>query len=133
MPDSPLREAFELLHHYLLHNEKFGVRVSVARMSIGEGVEIDPDYAIGEAVRTGLVMVDEDFLLRRILRRGPRNAEMLRRIYGSDGPPTLESISAGARERRRGRKAVEARLRAIREAARPKERNTVASLPAWVP
>jgi len=133
MPDSPLREAFELLHYYLLHNEEFGVRVSVARMSIGEEVEIDPDYAIGEAVRTGLVMVDEDFLLRRILRRGPRNAEMLRRIYGSDGPPTVESLLAEERAWSEYERKAKERLRAIREAARPKERNTVASLPAWVP
>lgn len=133
MPDSPLREAFELMHHYLLHNEEFGVRVTAARLSIEEEIEIDPDHAIGEAVRTGLVRIGEDFLGRKVLRRGPRSAEALGRVYGREGPPTLESIRAEERAwlefERRGAE----RLKALREAGRPREHNTAASLPAWVP
>lgn len=134
MPSSPLREAFEIISHLLLYNEEFGVRVNAARLSIEEEVEIDPDYAIAEAVRTGLVeeYVDPNWPIR-ILRRGPRNAEMLRWIYGRGGPPTMERIIAAERASRKRREAEEARLEAIREAGRPRERNTVASLPAWVP
>jgi len=134
MPDSPLREAFELLHYHLLHNGEFGVRVSSARLSIGEEIDIDPDYAIAEAVRTGLVeeYADPNWP-NRILRRGPRNAEMLRHIYGRGGPPTVESLLAEDRAWSEYERRADERLRAIREAARPKEHNTAASLPAWVP
>jgi len=133
MPDSPLREAFELISRCLLHNEEFGVRVTAIERATGGEAENGPGFAIGKAVRTGLAMVDEDFLGRRMLRRGPRNAEMLRWVYGRDDPPTIESIRAAARERRRRREATRARLKALREAGRPKEHNTAASLPAWVP
>lgn len=133
MPPSPLKDAFEIISHCLLYNEEFGVRVTAARLSIEEQVEIDPDHAIGEAVRTGLVRMGEDFLGRKVLRRGPRNAEVLGRMYGREGPPTVESIRADLREQRRARGAMEARRRALREAGRPREHNTAASLPAWVP
>jgi len=134
MPDSPLREAFEIISHSLLHNEEFGVRVTAMRLAIEEEVEIDPDHAIAEAVRTGLVemRMDPDIPVW-FLHRGPRNAEMLRHIYGRDGPPTMERIIAAERASLKRREAEEARLEALREAGRPKERNTVASLPAWVP
>jgi len=134
MPDSPLREAFELISHYLLNNEEFGVRATAMRLAIEEEVEIDPDYAIAEAVRTGLIKVHTDpDVLTRIIRRGPRNAEMLRHIYGRGGPPTVESLLAEDRAWSEYERRADERLRAIREAARPKEHNTAASLPAWVP
>jgi len=134
MPDSPLREAFELISHYLLNNEEFGVRATAMRLAIEEEVEIDPDYAIAEAVRTGLIKVHTDpDVLTRIIRRGPRNAEMLRRIYGRDGPPTLEGIMAAESASLKRRELEKARLKGLREAGRPKEHNTAASLPAWVP
>jgi len=134
MPDSPLRYAFELIHFYLLHNGEEGIEVNVARLSIGEEFEIDPDYAIKEAVRTGLVEEYKDNVTRqRFIRRGPRNAEMLRRIYGRDSPPTAESIRADVQKRRERREADEARLEAIREAGRPKGHNTADELPAWMP
>lgn len=133
MPPSPLKEAFELIHFYLLHSEE-GVEVNTVRLSIWEQIAIDPDRAIGEAVRTGLVeMYPEPVTTQEMIRRGSRSAEMLRWIYGRDNPPTLESIMAGERawlefERKRAE-----RLEAIREAGRPKGHNTLASLPAWVP
>ena len=134
MPDSPLRYAFELIHFYLLHNGEEGIEVNVARLSIGEEFEIDPDYAIKEAVRTGLVEEYKDNVTRqRFIRRGPRNAEMLRQVYGRDSPTTLESISADASASRKRREVDVARLEAIREAGRPKGHNTAGSLPAWMP
>jgi len=72
-------------------------------------------------------------VLTRIIRRGPRNAEMLRRIYGRDGPPTLEGIMAAESASLKRRELEKARLKGLREAGRPKEHNTAASLPAWVP
>jgi len=157
MPPSPLKEAFELIHFYLLFSEE-GVEASTVRLSILEQIDIDPDFAVGEAVRTGLVEAHaEPVTTRKILRRGPRSAEMLRRVYGSltgdarhaawasrsaemlrrvygrDNPPTLEGIIAAERAARERGEAEFARLEALREAARPKEHNTAASLPAWVP
>jgi len=133
MPPSPLKEAFELIHFYLLFSEE-GVEASTVRLSILEQIDIDPDFAVGEAVRTGLVEAHaEPVTTRKILRRGPRSAEMLRRVYGRDNPPTLEGIIAAERAARERGEAEFARLEALREAARPKERDTVASLPAWVP
>lgn len=134
MPDSPLREAFELISFYLLNNGEEGIGEDTAMLSIAEQVGIDPDCAISEAVRTGLVEAySEPVTSRRMIRRGPCSAEMLKRIYGRDGPPTVESIRADVRERRKRREAEEARLEAIREAGRPRGRNTLASLPAWAP
>jgi len=53
MPDSPLREAFELISHYLLYNEEFGVRLTAMRRAMGEGAETGHDCATGGAARTG--------------------------------------------------------------------------------
>jgi len=132
MPPSPLREAFELIHFYLLHGEE-GVEANAVRLSILEQIDIDPDFAMGEAVRTGLVEAHtEPVTTRKILRRGPRSAEMLRLVYGRDNPPTLESIRAATHARHAAWDAMDARLEALREAGRPKERNTVTSLPAWL-
>ena len=65
--------------------------------------------------------------------RGLRAGTVLVRAVGSAASRDLERISAAARERRRRREATRARLKALREAGRPKEHNTAASLPAWVP
>lgn len=133
MPPSPLKEAFELIHFYLLHSEE-GVEVNTVRLSIWEQIAIDPDRAIGEAVRTGLVeKYSEPVTTQEMIRRGPRSAEMLRWIYGRDNPPTLESIMAEERAWLEFERKRTERLEAIREASRPRERNTLASLPPWVP
>ena len=133
MPDSPLKEVYELIHFYLMYSKE-GVEVNTVRLSIWEQIDIDPDRAIGEAIRTGFVEeYAEPFTMRRIIRRGPRNAEMLRQVYGRDSPPTLESISADASASRKRREVDVARLEAIREAGRPKGHNTAGSLPAWMP
>ena len=133
MPPSPLKEAYELIHFYILHNED-GVDVNTVRLSMEEKIQIDPDRAISEAIRTGLVEEHADpVTTEKFLRRGPRNSEMLRRVYGRDNPPTLESIRAATRARHEEWNAIEARLEAIREAGRPKEPNTANSLPAWMP
>ena len=132
MPPSQLRDAFELLHVDLLFNEN-GIRVSSALGSIAEELEISPRLALEEAVRMGLVERHRDILERECVRRGPRSDEVLRRVYGRDGPPTRESIMAEARAWREYFAARAARLEAIRESARPKEHNTASSLPAWMP
>ena len=132
MPPSQLRDAFELLHVDLLFNEN-GIRVSSALGSIAEELEISPRLALEEAVRMGLVERHRDILERECVRRGPRSDEVLRRVYGRDGPPTRESLLAGARAWREYFAARAARLEAIRESARPKEHNTASSLPAWMP
>jgi len=133
MPPSPLKEAFELIHFYLLHNES-GIGVNTVRLSILEQIGIDPDRAIGKAVLTGLVeKYSEPVTSRDMIRRGPRSSEMLRWVYGRDNPPTLESIRAEELAWHEFERSEEERLEALREAARPKERDTVASLPAWVP
>jgi len=132
MPPSQLRSAFQLLHYHLLFHEN-GIRVSSALGSIGEKLEISPRLALEEAVRIGLVERHRDILEHECVRRGPRSDEVLRRIYGRDGPPTRESIMAEARAWREYFAARAARLEAIRESARPKEHNTASSLPAWMP
>jgi len=132
MPPSELRDALQLLHYHLLFNEEHGIKVSSALSSIREELDVSPRLALAEAVRLGLVEEYADFLERSCIRRGPRSAEALRRIYEGE-PPTMESLLA--RERAWGRHfdAKDARLAAIREAARPTEANTASSLPAWVP
>ena len=132
MPPSQLRDAFELLHYHLLFHEN-GIRVSSALGSIAEELEISPRLALEEAVRMGLVERHTDFFGDTTVRRGPRSDEVLRRVYGRDGPPTRESLLAGARAWRKFFAARAARLEAIRESARPKEHNTASSLPAWMP
>ena len=132
MPPSQLRDAFELLHYHLLFHEN-GIRVSSALRSISEELEIRPRLALEEAVRMGFVETHTDFFGDTTVRRGPRSDEVLRRVYGRDGPPTRESIMAEARAWREYFAARAARLEAIRESARPKEHNTVSSLPAWMP
>ena len=133
MPPSQLRSAFQMLHVDLLFNDKDGIDVSSALGSIAEKLEISPRLALEEAVRIGLVERHRDILERECVRRGPRSDEVLRRIYGRDGPPTRESIMAEARAWREYFAARAARLEAIRESARPKEHNTASSLPAWMP
>jgi len=132
MPPSQLRDAFELLHVDLLFNEN-GIRVSSALGSIGEKLEISPRLALEEAVRAGLVERHRDILEHECVRRGPRSDEVLRRVYGRGGPPTRESLLAGASAWEEFFAARAARLEAIRESARPKEHNTASSLPAWMP
>ena len=132
MPPSQLRDAFELLHYHLLFHEN-GIRVSSALGSIGEKLEIRPRLALEEAVRMGLVETHTDFFGDTTVRRGPRSDEVLRRVYGRDGPPTRESLLAGASAWEEFFAARAARLEAIRESARPKEHNTASSLPAWMP
>ncbi|MDD9826711.1 MAG: hypothetical protein OXU86_08100 [Thaumarchaeota archaeon] len=132
MPPSQLRSAFQILHYHLLFHED-GIRVSSALRSIDDELEISPRLALEEAVRIGLVERHRDILERECVRRGPRSDEVLRRIYGRDGPPTRESIMAEARAWREYFAARAARLEAIRESARPKEHNTASSLPAWMP
>ncbi|MDD9809981.1 MAG: hypothetical protein OXU25_09250 [Thaumarchaeota archaeon] len=132
MPPSQLRSAFQILHFHLLFHED-GIRVSSALRSIDDELEISPRLALEEAVRIGLVERHRDILERECVRRGPRSDEVLRRIYGRDGPPTRESIMAEARAWEEYFAARAARLEAIRESARPKEHNTASSLPAWMP
>jgi len=132
MPPSPLRDAFQLLNYHLLFNDEDGIDVPSALLSIGEELDVSPHRALGEAVRVGLVERHRDALGRACVRRGPRSAEVLRRIYAGE-PPTREGLLAEARAWREFLGARRARLESIREAARPKERNTIASLPAWVP
>jgi len=83
-------------------------------------------------MRLGLVEEDPEFAGGCFVRRGPRSGEALRRIYDGE-PPTRESLLARARAWDRHFAAQDARLAAIREAARPKEENTAGSLPAWMP
>ena len=132
VPPSQLRSAFKILHFHLLFHED-GIRVSSALRSIDDELEISPRLALEEAVRIGLVERHRDILERECVRRGPRSDEVLRRIYGRDGPPTRESIMAEARAWEEYFAARAARLEAIRESARPKEHNTASSLPAWMP
>ncbi|RNJ72696.1 MAG: hypothetical protein EB832_03240 [Thaumarchaeota archaeon S14] len=130
--DKRVRDAFELLHVDLLFNEG-GIRVSSALGSIGEKLEISPRLALEKAVRSGLVERHRDILEHECVRRGPRSDEVLRSIYGRDGPPTRESLLAEASAWEEFFAARAARLEAIRESARPKEHNTASSLPAWMP
>ena len=132
MPPSQLRDAFELLHVDLLFNEN-GIRVSSALRSIAEELEISPRLALEEAVRMGLVETHTDFFGDTTVRRGPRSDEVLRSVYGREGPPTMESLLAKERAWDAYFAARAARLEAIRESARPKEHNTASSLPAWMP
>ena len=81
----------------------------------------------------GLVETHTDFFGDTTVRRGPRSDEVLRRVYGRDGPPTRESLLAKERAWREYFAARAARLEAIRESARPKEHNTASSLSAWMP
>ena len=131
VPPSPLRNALQMLHTHLLFNEEEGIEVSTALSSIREKLDVSPHFALGEAVRLGLVEEYTDFG-RLCVRRGPRSDEALRRIYGGE-PPTREGIMARARAWDEYFDAKNARLGAIREFARPKEHNTAASLPAWMP
>ncbi|MDD9826710.1 MAG: hypothetical protein OXU86_08095 [Thaumarchaeota archaeon] len=133
VPPSQLRSAFKILHYHLLFNDKDGIDVSSALLSISEKLEISPRLALEEAVRIGLVERHRDILERECVRRGPRSDEVLRRIYGRDGPPTRESLLAKERAWGAYFAARAARLEAIRESARPKEHNTASSLPAWMP
>jgi len=80
----------------------------------------------------GLVEGDPEFPEGAFIRRGPRSGEALRLIYDGE-PPTRESIMAEARAWDEHLDARRARLKALREAARPREENTAGSLPAWVP
>ena len=133
MQPSQLRSAFRLIHVGLLFHEKRGMDVGSVLSMIGEKLEISPRLALGEAVRMGLVERHRDILERECVRRGPRSDEVLRRIYGRDGPPTLESLLAKERAWEEYFAARAARLEAIRESARPKEHNTAPSLLAWMP
>jgi len=132
MPPSELRNALQMLHFHLLFNEKYGIKVSSALASIREELDVSPRLALSEAMRMGLVEEDPESPGGAFVRRGPRSDEVLRRIY-DDEPPTRESLLARARAWDRHFAAQDARLAAIREAARPTEANTVGSLPAWMP
>jgi len=132
MPPSPLRDALQLLHFHLLFHEEDGIDVASALASIREEIGAGARGALGEAVRLGLVERHSDMLGRACIRRGPRSGEALRRIYGGE-PPTRESVMSEARAWQKYFDARDARLAAIREAARPKEGNTASSLPAWMP
>jgi len=131
MPPSELRNALQMLHFYLLFNED-GMKVSSMLSSIREELDVSPRLALAEAMRMGLVEEDPEFPEGAFIRRGPRVEEALRRIYDGE-PPTRESLLAEARAWRRYFAARRARLKALREAARPREENTADSLPAWVP
>jgi len=120
-----------MIHFYLLFNED-GMRVSSLLSSIREELDVSPRLALAEAMRIGLVEEDPEFPEGAFVRRGPSVEEALRRIYDGE-PPTKESLLAEERAWGRYFDAKDARLRAIREAARPKEHNTASSLPAWVP
>jgi len=130
MPPSELRDALQMIHFYLLFNED-GMKVSSVLSSIREELDVSPRLALAEAMRMGLVEEDPEFPEGAFVRRGPRVEEALRRIYDGE-PPTRESIMAEARAWQEYFDARRARLKAIREVARPKE-NTASSLPAWVP
>ena len=132
MQPSQLRSAFKILHLHLLFHED-GIRVSSALGSLGEKLEISPRLALEEAVRMGLVETHTDFFGDTTVRRGPRSDEVLRSVYGREGPPTMESLLAKERAWDAYFAARAARLEAIRESARPKEHNTASSLPAWMP
>jgi len=132
LPPSPLRDALQLLHFHLLFHEKDGIKVSAALASIREELDVSPRLALAEAMRIGLVEEDPEFPEGAFIRRGPRSGEALRRIYDGE-PPTMESLLAEERAWDRHFAAQDARLAAIREAARPTEANTAGSLPAWVP
>jgi len=131
MPPSPLRDALQLLHFHLLFHED-GIMAYPAISSIREELGISGRGALAEAMRLGLVEEHPEFPEGSFVRRGPRSAEVLRRIYDGE-PPTRESLLARARAWDRHFAAQDARLAAIREAARPTEANTASSLPAWVP
>jgi len=131
MPPSPLRDALQLLHFHLLFHEKYGIKVSSALASIREELDVSPRRALAEAMRLGLVEENPEFAGGAFVRRGPRSGDALRRIYDGE-PPTMESLLAEERAWDRHFAAQDARLAAIREAARPTEANTAASLPAWM-
>jgi len=132
MPPSELRNALQLIHFHLLFNEKYGIMVSSALASIREELDVSPRLALKEALRAGLAERHRDALGRPTIRRGPRSGDALRRIYDGE-PPTRESLLARARAWDAHFAAQDARLAAIREAARPREENTASSLPAWMP
>jgi len=132
LPPSELRDALQMIHVGLLFNERFGMDVNSVLSSIREELDVSPRLALAEAMRMGLVEEDPEFPEGAFIRRGPRSGEALRRIY--DGkPPTRESIMSEARAWQKYFDARDARLAALREAARPREENTASSLPAWVP
>jgi len=132
MPPSELRNALQMIHFYLLFNERYGLDVNSVLSSIREELDVSPRLALAEAMRMGLVEEDPEFPGGAFVRRGPRVEEALRRIYDGE-PPTRESIMSEARAWQEYFDARRARLKAIREAARPKEENTASSLPAWMP
>jgi len=132
MPPSPLRDALQMLHFYLLFNERCGLDVNSVLSSIREELGVSPRLALAEAMRMGLVEEDPESPGGAFVRRGPRVEEALRRIYDGE-PPTKESLLAEERAWGEYFDARRARLEAIREAARPREGNTASSLPAWVP
>jgi len=120
-----------MIHFYLLFNED-GMRVSSLLSSIREELDVSPRLALAEAMRIGLVEEDPEFPEGAFVRRGPSVEEALRRIYDGE-PPTKESIMSEARAWQEYFDARDARLAALREAARPREENTARSLPAWMP
>jgi len=130
MPPSPLRNALQLLHFHLLFNEG-GLMTYPAISSIRGELGISGRGALAEAMRLGLVEEHPEFPEGSFVRRGPRSGEALRRIYDGE-PPTRESLLAEERAWEEHFAAQDARLAAIREAARPKEENTASSLPAWM-
>jgi len=132
MPPSTLRNALQMIHVGLLFNERFGMDVNSVLASIREELPISPRLALAEAMRMGLVEEDPESRERGFIRRGPRSGEALRRIYDGE-PPTRESLMAEARAWQKYFDARDARLAALREAARPTEENTASSLPAWMP
>jgi len=132
MPPSSLRNALQLLHVHLLFNEEDGIEVGSALSSIHDKLDVSPTRALREALRAGLLEEHTDFLGRACVRRGPRSDEVLRRVYDGE-PPTRKSLMAHSRAWDEYLGARRARLDAIREAARPTARNTVATLPAWAP
>jgi len=132
MPPSPLRDALQLLHFHLLFNERDGIMASAALASMREELDVSPRLALSEVMRLGLVEENPEFAGGSHVRRGPRSDEVLRRIYDGE-PPTRESLLARACAWDAHFAAQDARLAAIREAARPREENTASSLPAWMP
>jgi len=132
MPPSELRDALQMIHFYLLFNERYGLDVNSVLSSIREELGVSPRLALAEAMRMGLVEEDPESPGGAFVRRGPRVEDALRRIYDGE-PPTRESLLAEERAWEDYFAARDARLAAIREAAWPKEENTASSLPAWMP
>jgi len=131
VPPSELRDALQLIHVGLLFNERFGMDANSALVHTRKaGDQPAPRAGGGHAhgPRRGGPGVSRARPCppRPAQRRCP--APHIRRRA-----PTRESLLAEERAWQEYFAARDARLAAIREAARPTEANTAGSLPAWVP